>query len=216
MTKPTWITTIKFLCFDVDGTLYRNVPQVWDSIKLQAYREVMKEKKWDMEKTENEFGRLYKKLGSSTKVLEKLGINGQNFFINAFKKVNFRKIIKPNKDLREMINNLKRKYIVGILSNGNKDSVKRKLSAAGLNISMFCPSLTTYEFGILKPDPEPFLEVIKMAGVKPEQSVYIGDREETDILGARNVKMKTLIVGGKSKFADLSITDIRELKKYFI
>lgn len=216
MKKPTWISQIKFLCFDVDGTLYRNVPEVWNAIQAQIHQFVAMSKNWSISKTKEEFERRYRELGSSTKVLESFGLEAKKFFTDAFVNIDFRKYIKPDKRLFNLINRLKKKYTVGILSNGGMDSVTRKLLAVGLNPKQFFPFLTTYEFGALKPDPATFLAVIEKAGVKPEEAVYIGDREETDVEGAHSVGMRAILVWRKSEKADLSIPTIYDLEKYFL
>ena len=67
----------------------------------------------------------------------------------------------------------------------------------------------------MKPDPDPFLKALELARVSPDEAIYIGDKEETDILGAKAVGMKTIMVWGKSPEADLSIPTIYDLEKYF-
>lgn len=213
---PTWIHSIKFLCFDVDGTLYRDVPAIWNAIQSDLYADIMEQKHWDKKRTEEEFQNAYKKLGSSTKVLEYFGMDGQKFFTSVFKDFDFSKYIFPDQSLLQLFKRLEKQYRVGLLSNGNRESVVKKLQAVGLVATLFNPFLTTYEFGALKPDPAPFLKVIEDARVKPDESVYIGDKEETDILGAKGVGMHTIFVWGKSEEADLSIETIYDLENLFL
>lgn len=216
MRRPKWIQEIKFLCFDVDGTLYRDVPEIWNAIQSKIYDQIIQKKHWDEERTASEFRRSYEQLGSSTKVLESFGIDGQSFFTEVFKDVDFSKYIKRDQMLSELINRLKARYKVGILSNGNSVAVRKKLRAIGLSTELFSPFLTTYEFGTLKPDPATFLRVIEDAQVRPDESVYIGDKEETDILGAKAVGMRTIMVWGESREADLSIATIYDLEEIFL
>lgn len=157
----------------------------------------------------------YKILGSSTKVLAELGIDAQDFFIRAFASVDVGKYILPDEKLEKLIENLRRKYIVGVVSNGDKNSIVRKLTAVGLSPEQFWPFVSTYEFGYLKPDPAPFLRAIEDAGVKPGESVYIGDSVENDIMGAKGVGMKTILAWSENKEADLSIPTIYDLAKIF-
>ncbi|KKU06576.1 MAG: HAD hydrolase, family IA, variant 1 [Candidatus Magasanikbacteria bacterium GW2011_GWA2_45_39] len=214
--KLNWISQIKFLCFDVDGTLYRTVPALWDAIKGKILSKVIELRKSSEPEAQKYVDDRFKILGSSTKVLAELGIDSQDFFIRAFSSVNVNKYISPDKKLETLINKLRQKYIVGILSNGDINSVIRKITAVGLSPKLFSPLVATYEFGVVKPDPAPFLKVIEAAGVRPEESVYIGDREETDILGAKAVGMRTIMVWGESREADLSIPKIYDLEKTFL
>lgn len=212
----SWIPNIKFLCFDVDGTLYRTVPALWDAIKGKVLKKVMELRKNSKLEARKYVDERYKALGSSTKVLEELGIDAQDFFIRAFVSIDVNKYISPDKKLKILINKLRQKYIVGVLSNGDIKSVTRKLTAVDLSPKLFSPFIATYEFGAVKPDPAPFLKAIEEARVKPEESVYIGDREETDILGAKAVGMRAIMVWGKSKSADLSIPTIYDLETIFL
>lgn len=216
MGKPVWISRIKFLCFDVDGTLYRDVPEIWNAVQSKIYDQIIQKKHWNEERTALEFRRSYEQLGSSTKVLESFGIDGQDFFTEVFKDIDFSKYIKRDQILLELVNKLKARYKVGILSNGNSVAVQKKLSAIGLAPELFTPFLTTYELGALKPDPAPFLRVIEDAQVRPDESAYIGDKEETDILGAKAVGMHAIMVWGESREADLSIPTIYDLEGVFL
>lgn len=215
MKIPEWISTIKFLCFDVDGTLCRSIPQVWETIKGSFIESISKKLRISFAKADKYVAERHKILGSTTKVLEEAGIDGKEFFNNAYSKLDFSKIIKKDLRLKEIIARLKKKYTIGVLSNGGKESVSKKLQAVGLEEKMFYPFLTTYEMQALKPDPAPFLKALEMAGVSPEESVYIGDSVENDIMGAKGVGMKTILVWSENKEADISIPTIYKLADIF-
>lgn len=216
MKKSQWVKSIKFLCFDVDGTLYRDVPAVWELIQTKIYDEVMKKKRWDLERTKKEFSERYERLGSSTKVLDELGIDGQEFFTNVFEDVDLSGVIRKDIQLRDLIERLRKQYAVGIVSNGTTTSIMKKLEAVGLSTEQFSPFIATYDINAPKPDPAGFLMALEHAGVSPEESVYIGDKEETDILGAKGVGMHAVMVWGESKEADLSIPTIYDLESLFL
>lgn len=176
----------------------------------------MEKMHWNLERTKKEFKERYERLGGSTKVLNELGIDGQTFFTTAFDDVDLSSVIKRDARLKEMIDRLRKKYSVGIVSNGLTNSIVKKLEAVGLSKSQFSPFVATFEMDAPKPDPAPFLKAIEDAGVRPDESVYIGDREETDILGAKAVGMHTIFLWGKSREADLSIPTIYELENLFL
>lgn len=216
MKKSSWINQIKFLCFDVDGTLYRDVPAAWEAIQGQIYGVVMEHRKCSLSEAENYVRRRYRKLGSSTKILNELGINGQEFFNRAFSTVDLRQYVSPDPKLLRLLEKLRPKYRLGIISNNSRPIVSKKLDAIDIPLNIFNPIVTTYELGVMKPDPDPFLKALELAAVSPKESVYIGDKEETDILGAKAVGMKTIMVWGESQTADLSIPTIYDLEKYFL
>ncbi len=67
--------------------------------------------------------------------------------------------------------------------------MKERLAALGLspseNIKLYSPD----SFGAQKPAVRSFLEISKEMGVHPENILVIGDREETDGIGAFHAKM---------------------------
>jgi len=68
--------------------------------------------------------------------------------------------------------------------------LKERMEALGLpalnNISYYGPEI----FGAQKPAVRPFLQIAKNLGLPPEEILVIGDREETDGLGAFNAGMR--------------------------
>lgn len=216
MDKPNWIKTIKFLCFDLDGTLFRNVESAWNAIQGQIYETVMSHRNLSLIQAEEYVRTRYRILGSSTKVLNELGIDGEEFFVNAFNRLDLTQLVSKDEKLTDLIVKLKKKYKVGMISNTHRSIAKKKLEALGLSLRMFHPLITTYELDVYKPDPAPFLKVLEVAGCSPEESVYIGDSVENDIMGAKGVGMKTILVWGESPEADLSVPTIYDLRNIFM
>jgi putative hydrolase of the HAD superfamily len=68
-----------------------------------------------------------------------------------------------------------------------------------------------------KPNPEPFVEALKRLGVKPKESLMIGDWAERDVVGAAQVGMRTVFArygdtfGTVHSHADYDIDDITQL-----
>ena len=216
MKIPNWVSPIKFLCFDLDGTLFRQVPEVWSAIQSRIYKKVMEYRNFDLAEAEKYVNQRYAELGSSTKVLNELRIDGEQFFVEAFKKIELNKLISKDEKIVRLISSLKKKYKVGMISNTHRSIAKKKLEAIGLSLKTFNPLITTYELNAYKPDPAPFLKALEVAGCSPEESVYIGDSVENDILGAKSVGMKTILVWGESPEADLSLPTIYDLRKIFL
>ncbi|MGN5592895.1 HAD family hydrolase [Stutzerimonas nitrititolerans] len=77
-------------------------------------------------------------------------------------------------------------YRLGVLTNGNAD-VRR----LGL-VDYFDFTLCAEELGIGKPDPRPFCEALKRAGVAAEHAVHIGDHPSDDIGGAQRAGMRAI------------------------
>ena len=67
----------------------------------------------------------YEALGSSTKILNELGIDGEEFFVKAFKKIDLNKLVSKDLKIVSLISDLKKKYKVGMISNTHL-SIARK------------------------------------------------------------------------------------------
>jgi len=77
-------------------------------------------------------------------------------------------------------------YRLAVITNGNADV--RRLGLA----DYFQFALCAEELGIGKPDPHPFEEALRRAGVPAAQAVHIGDHPSDDIQGARNAGMRAV------------------------
>ena len=77
--------------------------------------------------------------------------------------------------------------------------------------------ITLHDQGIHKPSPEPFKEAIKSLKVNAEETFMVGDWPERDIIGAKNVGMKTAFAKYGNTFdtensgADYVLEDILDL-----
>lgn len=74
------------------------------------------------------------------------------------------------------------------------------------------------ELGLTKPRPEAFLSTLEALGVPPERAAHVGDLPETDLRGARDVGMRTVLFLGVSNredgrpLADAVFSDYAELE----
>ena len=80
----------------------------------------------------------------------------------------------------------------GIISNGSDDANARRLIEKADLERYFDTVLTSAAFGRRKPDPSIFQAALAAFGVRPEESVMVGDSYEADIAGARAVGMQTI------------------------
>jgi len=54
--------------------------------------------------------------------------------------------------------------------------------------------VTAKEIGVDKPAPPIFLAALERAGVNASEAVYVGDQYQTDVLGARGVGIKPILI----------------------
>jgi putative hydrolase of the HAD superfamily len=87
-----------------------------------------------------------------------------------------------------------------------------------LNLHHLFDAVVTYDdTQTRKPNPEPFVEVLKRLGVRAEEALMIGDWAERDVVGAAQVGMKTVFArygdtfGTVMSHADYEVDDITQL-----
>ncbi|HEX8426509.1 YjjG family noncanonical pyrimidine nucleotidase [Hymenobacter sp.] len=86
----------------------------------------------------------------------------------------------------EVLEYLKPKYALHLITNGFRDMQYTKLDSAGLT-SYFQEIITSECCGHLKPDSRIFQHALERTGAKATESLMIGDNLECDVLGAHNV-----------------------------
>jgi len=79
---------------------------------------------------------------------------------------------------------LKNRYILGVMSNGNSYPEKIGLE------DHFSFIILAQEVGIEKPEPEIFHLAAEKAGCLPEELLYVGDSQESDIVGAKKAGVR--------------------------
>jgi len=85
----------------------------------------------------------------------------------------------------EVLDYLKIKYSLDIITNGFNEIQKAKLESSGLT-SYFNHIFTSELAGFRKPHPKIFEFAVDKNNTDPSQCIMIGDNLETDIQGARN------------------------------
>ena len=86
----------------------------------------------------------------------------------------------------------KQRFIIGVLSNFNKDmnSLFRELKLEPyLNFAV-----TSKEVGADKPNPLIFQTALQRAGVDASEAVHVGDQYKIDVLGARGVGINPILI----------------------
>jgi len=91
---------------------------------------------------------------------------------------------------------------LGMISNAAKD-MEETYRSLGLqdNIDFV---ITSFEVGSEKPNPEIFLAALQKAGMRPDEVIFVGDQYDLDILGARGVGMKAIMIDRNDWFPDIT------------
>lgn len=75
-------------------------------------------------------------------------------------------------------------YKLGLITNGSSETQRSKLRILGIE-DKFDYVLITGEFGVHKPNPEPFLAMAEKLSAKPSALLYVGDNPENDVDASR-------------------------------
>ena len=98
--------------------------------------------------------------------------------------------ILPNKtalmpDALEVLDYLKKKYPITLISNGFTEVQYKKINSSGIR-HYFSHIILSEEARALKPDPKIFEHALKLNGALAHEAIMIGDSYEADIRGAQN------------------------------
>lgn len=83
---------------------------------------------------------------------------------------------------------------LGILSNATDDALVQRLVNQLYLRPWIAPVFSSAALPWRKPRPEPFLLIAQRWGLAPEEVVVVGDTLATDILGAANAGMKSVLI----------------------
>ena len=220
---------IDAVAFDIDGTLYRNIV---------FYAKVMPHylKNW-------RFFIKFNKVRSMLRA-DKRNVNGYNDLfrsqIGFLAKELGCTIQEAEQQLNDIVYEGLRPYFEKIKACKGASELIHKLKAAGLKIALLsdfppeqkgdiwgikkdCDLLLSSELiGALKPSSKPFKELAEKLEVPAERILYIGNSHAYDIAGPKQLGMKAGwfvpwmrgIFGAKSKIADITFWEYRQLEKY--
>jgi putative hydrolase of the HAD superfamily len=117
-------------------------------------------------------------------------------------------------DVEPVLRELERRGVkIGLISNSHRSlaSFEQHFELEGL----ISAAVSSSEHGYLKPHPSIFEAALRLAEVRPEESVMVGDSFSHDIEGARRVGMRGVLVhrgAGRAEVGD-GIPVIRDLSE---
>ena len=104
-------------------------------------------------------------------------------------------------DVMPLLNDLKgRGLILGLISNIEQDMTE---TLTKLELPSWLGIIvTSLDTGAGKPRPEIFQEALRRASVQPPEALYIGDQYQVDVVGARGVGMKGILIDRNDYYGD--------------
>ena len=108
------------------------------------------------------------------------------------------KSISAYPGLHQLLDSLRGKARIGIISNAQRLFTMPELSKFGLT-GFFDPIVLSSDLGVRKPGPRIFRTALDAVGVPPEAAVFIGDNLYDDVYGAGSIGMKTIWIDRGTK-----------------
>ena len=109
---------------------------------------------------------------------------------------------KVNPEIFRVIERLRTKYKVAVLSNSDAVLVRSRFEKQNFSLGKYFDYIfISSETGFLKPDPEAFIHCLCSMKVKPEESMFIDDSSD-NIHGAESVGMLTYHFKEQKLFED--------------
>lgn len=99
-------------------------------------------------------------------------------------------------DVVSVLEQLRHKYRLGVVTNGNSYPEKMGLG------EYFDFALFSQDIGIRKPDPRIFYEALKLASCTSEELLHVGDSERDDVKGAFNAGVSSVLLNRTGKTVD--------------
>lgn len=100
--------------------------------------------------------------------------------------------LKLNSGLEKEVKAISQNFNIGIAGQYGKD-VLELLEKHSL-LDCFAYRFTQDDFSITKPDPRYYEQILKKCGVAPDECIMVGDRIDKDIIPARQLGMKTILI----------------------
>jgi len=206
---------LKLILFDLFGTLIQPVTKLKPEDFFAFYRKIGIQLK--TEENIKSFTSLFSQLmgesiswqGLSQKLLEKTIQKADN---NTIKKLaNFYQenlVYQLYDDVKEVINLPYQKVIL---------TGSAPFLFSNLDLEKYFKVFTPRETKFKKPDPQAFLYPLGKLGVKPEETMMIGDEVERDLIPAKNLGMEAILIDRENKIENppvKKISSLTELKKY--
>lgn len=119
--------------------------------------------------------------------------------------------------IKDLLRVLKQRgFLLGLISDtdGLKGMKSKRIANSGLSEFFDAVLIAGEDTKEVKPNKQPFIKIAKLLRVPPEKCIFIGDNPKVDIIGAKELGMKTIIVeDNTSLFGDSVISPDSIIKR---
>lgn len=213
--------SIQAICFDLDNTLFRRT-QTMRTILYKALKHISsseEDRRTLVERAlqKDQYG-YTSRMEFNTWFVRESGLAWTALEFWEWMKEQWQTSISVHHAESTMLQELRSKYILGVISNGSGQNQYAKLRYTELE-RHFAPQhiWVSQEYGHAKPDLKIFQAAIKRFGIQAQSILFVGDHPVQDIYGAHQAGLQTCwIQMGRSFPTDLpqptySIPDVLQL-----
>ncbi|EHL72929.1 HAD hydrolase, family IA [Bacillus sp. 7_6_55CFAA_CT2] len=188
----------KAMLFDLDDTLIdrdKAVDNLFLLVLEKCYEDVSDTVKNNMLQKFKEYDKREYGISDKTIVLESLfdefapKYRLPHNYIQDFWNENLPKCFSIDQNTIHFLNQIKKHFKVGIITNGSTHRQKAKIINTNLN-NYFDTIIISEEVGLSKPDKGIFQLALNKLNVQSEDVLFIGDDLEKDIAGPQNANIK--------------------------
>ncbi len=215
MPNNSLIKDIKVIVWDLDGTLYPNIPELAKAIH-DAFIAILGERKnLNYKDAAHLLDATVKIQKGFTRSLQALGCGSRLSIIKRIEelvdKTSYLKIDPKIMSLFQQLSQLR--HI--LTSDTTHATINKELEALGLSATIFELVLGVDDTQTTKPDIIYFSSVLEYTHLTPAEHLFVGDRVEVDLLPAKRMGMRTCLVGGSSYEVDFSLPDVYQVADLF-
>lgn len=228
---------INVVLFDADGVLF-DVTGIHDGVVKELLESLSLNKNLDAEKVHKEWDHEDEKLQSESsspdtylnppetlarsliKVFERRNISFSMHYAKEIAEKTIERFCTLSRlfpETKEVLAILRKKYVLGIISNMSIKATARKLEKAGIG-NFFQHIIGPDTVQVYKPALKIFRHALNLFMIEPERVVFIGDNHRTDIVGATKAGITTILLDRKQQnpqelnpLPDYRITSLIEL-----
>jgi len=212
---------IKVIGFDLDQTLYPKMPEIDEEIQRHLYKKIAEHRFCSLEEAKELFFKLYKDLGSGSRVLMSLKVpHARDIVQEALEKSDIAQYLKPNQELNDLLVSLRKKYeYLALITGSSLQIAFEKLKVLQINPESFHLIITGE---VSKSNGDAYKHWLafyqeKDSSLKPENFLYIGDRKIVDVDIPQSLGIKAVLVNIKEVDMTINadqfykVTDIKNI-----
>jgi len=200
------------LLFDLDDTLYDSGNGLWDAIRQRMSRYMVERVGLPPEDVPALRAMYYQKYGTTLRGLQHHYQVDSDDYLAFVHDLPLERFLKPDPQLRSMLSSLPQKRL--IFTNADADHARRVLSTLELaDCFNGIIDVRAIQFAC-KPEPIAYQRALVLAGNPPPSQCVMLDDSLTNLGGARQMQITTVLVGkngGPKPAADYSVPSLLDL-----